>query len=167
MLCRSQFFHPISSSHGYFRKVPCNPGSLSAPCSRHCVLSPAHCQTSAEPTFPCRASSKGHQSAKLALFSSLSHLKTFLCMSFSYDFKCLSLPGPEKENILRPGNSAAEPLQLLWVNITGVCRAQVASAALGRNWGGTWSHLVGPTGWLARAQRMKDVASHCGASLAI
>lgn len=94
MLCRSQFFHRISSSHGYFRKVPCNPGSLSAPCSRHCVLSPAHCQTSAEPTFPCRASSKGHQSAKLALFCSLSHLKTLLlCRLFSHGFQCLSLPG--------------------------------------------------------------------------
>lgn len=93
MLCRSQLFHPISSSHGYFRKVPCNPGSLSAPVPGT-VLSPTHCQTSAEPTFPCRASSEGHQSAKLALFSSLSHLKMlFLCMSFTYGFKCLSLPG--------------------------------------------------------------------------
>lgn len=43
----------------------------------------------------------------------------------------------------------------------------MASEALGRDGGGTWSHLVGPAGWFARAQRMKGAASHCAASLAI
>lgn len=86
MLCRSPFFHHIFSSRGYFRKVPCNPESLSAPRSRHCVLSPVLCQTSAERTFPWKASSKGYlyQLALKYVFSSLSHLKTlFLCILHS------------------------------------------------------------------------------------
>lgn len=99
MLCRSQFFHPISSSHGYFRKVPCNPQSLSAPCSRHCVLSPAHCQTSAEPTFPRRASSK----CKACAFLQPVILKRYFCARHSV------MAGPEKENTLRLGMALHSP----------------------------------------------------------
>lgn len=78
-------FHCIFSLCGYFRKVPRTPESLSAPCSRHSVLSLTLCQTSAEPTFPWKAS-KGYsyQLAPRWVFSHLSHLKTLvLCMLYS------------------------------------------------------------------------------------
>lgn len=110
---------------------------------------------------------RGIKVQSLHFFSSLSHLKTlFLCMSLSCGFKCLSLPGWSRINTLRAGNGSAQSLQLLWVKIR-VCRAKVAPAALGRDGGGPWSHLVGPAGWFARAQSMEDAASRCGASLAI
>lgn len=84
MLCRSQFFHHIFSSWGYFSKVPCNPEPLSPQFQAAFFIS------NSLPNFS-RASISMESIIKgpfvpgcAGVFSSRSHLKTLaLCMLYS------------------------------------------------------------------------------------
>lgn len=84
MLCRSQVFHHIFSSCGYFSKVSCNPEPLSPQFQAACFIS------NSLPNFS-RASISMESFIKgpfvsgcAGVFSSGSHLKTLaLCMLYS------------------------------------------------------------------------------------
>lgn len=104
-LCRSQFFHPIFSVHvAILGRYHGTQKSLLAPCSRHCALSLALSQTSAEPTFPWEASSKGICTSFHLDETGWRKLKTFLCMSRSVwsSNVCPCLAGPKTRSAGRP-----------------------------------------------------------------
>lgn len=174
MLCRSQFFHHIFSSWGYFSKVSCNPEPLSPQFQAAFFIS------NSLPNFS-RASISMESIIKgpfvpgcAGVFSSWSHLKTLaLWMLYSVwsSSACPCLAASETRSTGTPwvgewpwtvnspwvlGRDCAEPgwLCSLWE---------------GQGWylESFWWGEMGPARWFAIVWRVRDVASHFSALLAI